>query len=285
MDKFVLDMRGMRRENPFSMPVSYIGYIPDELSRPKPTIHPTIDICLVLSGESQKQAYMIDGRPSPSTAVPFFVFKRPGLLYEPLQTTPVRREILYFSYGTEFLNRFEFFCGSLDNHLFGIDSARLAPFVTGIIELCRDVHKFGNVDRIDRACESLINELIVFKKCETSIEDSERTQGVRSIASYIAMHFREPIELNAILRRHGLSKRTFLRRWAELFGESPRSYMAQLKVNEACRLLCEPGISIGEVATKTGFEDPYYFSRFFRKHMGVSPKAYVMKSRTLNITA
>lgn len=43
---------------------------------------------------------------------------------------------------------------------------------------------------------------------------------------------------------------------------------------EARRLLIYTPLTIGQVADDLGFEDPAYFTRFFKRHAGVSPKAF-----------
>lgn len=45
-------------------------------------------------------------------------------------------------------------------------------------------------------------------------------------------------------------------------------------IDEAKNLLLEPGKTVAEVAYKLGFEYPQYFSRLFKKKVGVSPKQF-----------
>jgi len=52
------------------------------------------------------------------------------------------------------------------------------------------------------------------------------------------------------------------------------SYFTQLKIRAACRLLDLSGKSVKAVALETGYSDPYYFSRVFKKVMGISPEKY-----------
>ncbi len=52
-------------------------------------------------------------------------------------------------------------------------------------------------------------------------------------------------------------------------------------VVEAINMLLAPRASISETAYKLGFEYPQYFSRLFKKKVGLSPKAYV-KQNSLN---
>lgn len=57
-------------------------------------------------------------------------------------------------------------------------------------------------------------------------------------------------------------------------GCSPIHYFNQLKIQKSCQYLYFTDLSIKEICSKTGFEDPYYFSRMFKKLMGLSPSKY-----------
>lgn len=57
-------------------------------------------------------------------------------------------------------------------------------------------------------------------------------------------------------------------------GHSPLHYYLQLKIQRACLLLDTTRDNIGEISRKLGMDDPYYFSRMFRKIIGISPKNY-----------
>jgi AraC-like DNA-binding protein len=57
-------------------------------------------------------------------------------------------------------------------------------------------------------------------------------------------------------------------------GHSPIEYFIQLKIQRACRLLDTSGWLIADVSREIGFDDQFYFSRIFRKVMGMSPIEY-----------
>ena len=62
------------------------------------------------------------------------------------------------------------------------------------------------------------------------------------------------------------------RRILELTGKSASSYILQLRLEKAMRLLCErPTMLIGDVAEQCGFSDVAYFSRVFRQHYKMTP--------------
>ena len=57
-------------------------------------------------------------------------------------------------------------------------------------------------------------------------------------------------------------------------GKTAQSVIYGLIVSEAKRLLTYENITVKEAAYKLGFEDPFYFSNFFKRHTKTSPKQY-----------
>ena len=55
---------------------------------------------------------------------------------------------------------------------------------------------------------------------------------------------------------------------------SPHEYIMRLKLNKAANLLLTSILSVMEIAAQVGFDDPYHFSRNFKKFHGSSPKNY-----------
>ncbi|MEG1580392.1 MAG: AraC family transcriptional regulator [Bacteroidaceae bacterium] len=94
-----------------------------------------------------------------------------------------------------------------------------------------------------------------------------------------AIHFmRENIEkklsLNTIAQHIGYSPSHFSVLFHKRTGYAPLAYLNQLKIQQACHLLDFTDMKVNQVCYKIGIEDPYYFSRLFRKTMGVSPSKY-----------
>lgn len=72
----------------------------------------------------------------------------------------------------------------------------------------------------------------------------------------------------------GLSVSHFSDLFRDQTGQSPMSYFTQLKIRQACRFLDLTDKPVKVVAIETGYGDPYYFSRVFKKIMGLSPEKY-----------
>jgi len=64
-------------------------------------------------------------------------------------------------------------------------------------------------------------------------------------------------------------------------GRSTKELVTERVMNEAARLLRFSDRSVSEIAYRTGFGDPLYFSRAFKRHQGVAPSAFRDRARGL----
>jgi iron complex transport system substrate-binding protein len=63
------------------------------------------------------------------------------------------------------------------------------------------------------------------------------------------------------------------------FGTSPIDYLVRLRLRAAAYLLRDVNVSVSSAAASVGYDDLYYFSKLFKKKLGVSPRAYRKKLR------
>ena len=71
----------------------------------------------------------------------------------------------------------------------------------------------------------------------------------------------------------GVSRSTLYRAFQSELNISPGEFLSNFRIHQACRLL-ELGNSVKTAAVSCGFSDAFYFSRAFRRRMGVSPSDY-----------
>lgn len=71
-----------------------------------------------------------------------------------------------------------------------------------------------------------------------------------------------------------VDKSYFYKLFKARFGVSPNRYRTQLRLAAAKDMLLHTDLGVGEIATRIGFEDPYYFSRLFTKECGMSQRRY-----------
>lgn len=111
--------------------------------------------------------------------------------------------------------------------------------------------------------------------------DSLHAQVQRARLSLLA-RFDEDIDLQVLARELGLSYSSFRRRFKAATGSSPRQYHLQIRLNRSKALLTGTNQPISLIADRVGFSSVYYFSRFFKKALHMSPGEYrrTMSGRT-----
>lgn len=105
----------------------------------------------------------------------------------------------------------------------------------------------------------------------TSKPQSNKLKIVQSALLYMKQHLNEPISTEQIAQHIGFSKYYFCRLFKEITTYSPVNYLNLLRCKNAQRLLTEGKKSIHEIATLCGFENLSYFTRTYKKYMGVLP--------------
>lgn len=71
-----------------------------------------------------------------------------------------------------------------------------------------------------------------------------------------------------------LSQGYFTRAFRDETGMSPMTFLMQVRVEHACKLLEQRDIKVSGVATQVGFSSPQRFNAAFRKHIGMTPMEY-----------
>ncbi len=119
-------------------------------------------------------------------------------------------------------------------------------------------------------------EHIAFDKylSENKAFHSRRSVTVEKITDFIENNFQRNISSKDIEEHLSLSYDYINRIFKQQKGVSIVSYRNSLRIENAKMLLITTDKSMEEIAVETGFDDLYYFSRYFKKCAGVSPTHY-----------
>jgi AraC-like DNA-binding protein len=95
-------------------------------------------------------------------------------------------------------------------------------------------------------------------------------------AALSLMHEKPEAEwtVEALATRVAMSRSAFAARFAHLVGEPPLTYLTRWRMQKATRLLRAGHASIGEVASRVGYEAEAAFSKAFKRWTGMAPGAY-----------
>jgi AraC-like DNA-binding protein len=103
---------------------------------------------------------------------------------------------------------------------------------------------------------------------------SGRVLDVDAVQAVMRAHLHGSLNLDELAAQFKLSRFHFAKTYRALTGHAPIQDFIQLKMAHACRLLDEGSQGIRQVAEQLGYEDVYYFSRLFRKVVGMAPSHY-----------
>jgi len=102
----------------------------------------------------------------------------------------------------------------------------------------------------------------------------EQSRHITEIIRYMYRHIGESLTLEQISLDFHLSSSYLNAIFQKNTKHSPIDFFIRLKMKKACNLLRSTDKYIYEVAQELGYTDPYYFSRIFKKVVGMSPKQY-----------
>jgi transcriptional regulator GlxA family with amidase domain len=95
--------------------------------------------------------------------------------------------------------------------------------------------------------------------------------------AWLADNSSSPNPVEAMTEQSGLAERSFKRRFRRATGHAPITYVQQLRVQRAKRMLAASGDSIDEIAWRVGYEDASAFHRLFKRITRVTPGTYRKK--------
>ncbi|MBQ8171551.1 MAG: AraC family transcriptional regulator [Oscillospiraceae bacterium] len=98
--------------------------------------------------------------------------------------------------------------------------------------------------------------------------------GMAEAAAFMENHYMEDITIEQVLEISHYSQRHFIRLFSAAYNTTPQKYLMGIRIRRACALLRESGLPITEIAMRCGFGDSNYFSRAFRKEVGMTPSQY-----------
>jgi len=86
----------------------------------------------------------------------------------------------------------------------------------------------------------------------------------------------KPLDMEDIAKELPMGYSAFRKSFKKLTEVSPNQYYLDIRLKKAIELMSTTNLNFKEIAHKTGFESPFYFSKFFKKKYGVGPKGFRM---------
>lgn len=147
--------------------------------------------------------------------------------------------------------------------------------------LCDEVVKDepGQAAVLDRLLDLLVTAVLKewFAQQNSKRPASALSQGDRIVESALRAMHEKPADhwtIEKLAKVSNASRASLARRFQELVGEPPMTFLKNWRMAMAADLLTQPGASVSTVAEKVGYSTPFAFSAAFKRIRGVSPQQF-----------
>lgn len=105
-------------------------------------------------------------------------------------------------------------------------------------------------------------------------EEEEANSAVGRIVEELQQRYTENITLNALAEKYNLSAGHLSSLLKEELGMPFSEYLSSRRMQKAKELLADERLSVSAIAEQTGYRDYFYFTKAFKKTVGMSPSRY-----------
>lgn len=156
----------------------------------------------------------------------------------------------------------------------------------------KPMHYIGTSNKYVELCEKMIYELQLKRPMFNEItavlfmellglfarglhsRNEAHDASIEEALMYFHKNYNSDIALEEYAKKCNMTICWFARQFKNRTGMSPKQYITDIRLSNAKILLRSTNNTIGEIAEMCGYENQLYFSRVFKKYVGVSPREY-----------
>ena len=113
------------------------------------------------------------------------------------------------------------------------------------------------------------------QKVQTIIKEERDKKFIDILDGWIARHMSDPgLNIDTLASSLSYGRSTFYTKVSSLTGMTPNNYVRKKRLEAGKRMLEDSNDTVAEISYKTGFSNPYYFSKCFKQEFGISPSTY-----------
>jgi len=151
----------------------------------------------------------------------------------------------------------------------GDQGSQVAPEIQDLESLLQNII---TTEQIKSELRRIISGAMIFRNSQTN---HERSMLIQQAKRYVDNHFDNPdLQMNKVAAQFNLSSNHFSTLFSQEIGEPFRDYLNNLRINRAKELLSTTSIMCSQIAYQCGYNDPHYFSTFFKKKTGFTPQEF-----------
>ncbi|HEY0222122.1 MAG TPA: AraC family transcriptional regulator [Lactovum miscens] len=140
-----------------------------------------------------------------------------------------------------------------------------------IFSLCEKEYQLSTAICVSKLQQLLLTEIFFLK--DTQNMDQQNILLDKAIR-YLNKHLNEHLSIALIAEHLDISGSYLSFIFKKYYKKGPIDFLIDLRIEQACKYLRISNLKTYAIAKLVGYEDPYYFSRLFKKKIGQSPKVY-----------
>lgn len=153
----------------------------------------------------------------------------------------------------------------------GADAYVEKPFSTNIL-IARCVQL---LEQRQRLLHSYAKEVVSNVAAPEIIIDEQDKRFQELLDTWLARHITDPsLNIDNFADSMGYGRTTFFKKVKKITGKTPNDYIRFIRMDKAAELLKDDKLTIAQVSYMVGINDPYYFSKIFKSHFGITPSNY-----------
>ena len=128
-------------------------------------------------------------------------------------------------------------------------------------------------------CREAYAKLLLSLHAEKREEDKKEVLWIKKAKEYVAANYHKPFRVEEMAAALHIDRKYLRNLFTRHLGTSTMAYITGYRMARAAELLAMEGVSVSLAAASVGYEDPFGFSKTFKKHFGMSPSAYREKQK------
>lgn len=150
-----------------------------------------------------------------------------------------------------------------------------------IASLCETIyHHRRSPDELERFRGQIAFQELLYHVLKSSQLQPEHSRpSIKTAKEYIERHFDENLTIEQLARMAQVSPKYFVDLFKKTYGISAINYLTERRINRAKELMAQSHAKLRVIAHQVGYNDEFYFSRKFKKEVGVPPKVYMNRRR------
>lgn len=159
---------------------------------------------------------------------------------------------------------------------FAVEKNALTDDTIELFQKMYDAHRAacrkGRLGSEDLLLKSYLLKLFALL-CSPTLGASTHSEAVNGFIDYVMINYNQKINVSQFASDCGYTVNHYRKIFKAETGETPLDYLLKVRIEKAKDFLLY-NVPVNKTAERVGFEDPYYFSKVFKKETGVSPKNY-----------